>query len=282
MLKARIMDSFPQPVGSSTPSCGGCCTRLLHVGVTLGGIPILEDINLHVHCGELTVLIGPNGAGKTTLFRAMLGEVPYSGRLQFIHAGQQRRQSKPHIGYVPQKLELDPDSPMLVLDLFAGARARRPLWLGYPAALRQETLAALAAVEATNLIDRRLGRLSGGELQRVLLALALTPPPELLLLDEPVAGVDLAGIEMFYRIVSHLRHRLDLSIFLVSHDLAAAARVADRMILLNRTIIGDGPPAQVLADPRVKQWFGFEPAALGSRAVSAPAACLTCQKEGGA
>ncbi|MBU4198998.1 MAG: metal ABC transporter ATP-binding protein [Verrucomicrobia bacterium] len=239
-------------------SCGGCCTRLLNVGVVLGGVPVLQNINLHVHCGELTVLIGPNGAGKTTLFRAMLGEIPYSGRLQFVHSESKNRFKKPRIGYVPQKLELDARSPITVLDLFAGARSRRPLWLGYNPSIRDESNAALAVVESQSLIDQRLGRLSSGQLQRVLLALALTPAPDLLLLDEPISGVDLAGIEMFYRLVSQLRLRLDLSIFLVSHDLVAAARVADRMIFLNRTVVCDGSPQKVLSDPEVKRRFGFD------------------------
>ncbi len=250
----------PEPVG---PVCAGCCTRLVDFGVALGGVTILQDVNLHVHCGELTVLIGPNGAGKTTLFRAMLGEIPHSGRLHFVHSGNQNRAARPRIGYVPQKLELDSRSPVTVLDLFAAARSQRSLWLGYNCSSRAETLAALETVEARSLISQRLGGLSSGQLQRVLLALALTPPPELLLLDEPVSGVDLAGIEMFYRMVAQLRRRLDLSIFLVSHDLASAARIADRVIFLNRTIVADGPPQQVLSDPEVKRRFGFDPDFLG-------------------
>lgn len=249
---------------TSAPACAGCCTRLMNFNVTLGGVSILQNINLHVHCGELTVLIGPNGAGKTTLFRAMLGEIPYSGHLHFVHSGSDEHLRKPRIGYVPQKLELDALSPITVLDLFAGARSRRPLWTGYQHAAREEAVAALTAVEAQTLLARRLGQLSSGQLQRVLLALALTPTPDLLLLDEPISGVDLAGTEMFYRIVSQLRLRLDLSIFLVSHDLVAAARVADRMIFLNREIIADGPPKTVLADPQIKQRFGFDPMVAGT------------------
>ncbi len=245
------------------PVCAGCCTRLVNFGVVLGGVHILQDINLHVHCGELTVLIGPNGAGKTTLFRAMLGEIPHSGQLHFVHSGNEDRFVRPRIGYVPQKLELDSRSPVTVLDLFAAARSQCPLWLGYRRPVRAEALAALETVDAQSLVVQRLGRLSSGQLQRVLLALALTPPPDLLLLDEPVSGVDLAGIEMFYCIVAQLRQRLDLSIFLVSHDLVAAARVADRIIFINRTIIADGPPQKVLADPEVKRRFGFDPGLVG-------------------
>jgi zinc transport system ATP-binding protein len=235
--------------------CGGCCTRLVDFGVQVGGTVILEGINLHIHCGELTVLVGPNGAGKTSLFRAMLGELPHHGELRYVQAGGDTPFRRPHIGYVPQRLEVEPGAPVSVLDLFAAGTRRWPVWLGRSRQLRAAALAALAQVDATALLDRRLGLLSGGQLQRVLLALALLPPPDLLLLDEPVSGVDTAGTERFYHLVSQLRRDYDLSIILVSHDLQEAASVADRMILLNRTIVCDGRPAEVLADPRLQQTF---------------------------
>jgi len=240
------------------PSCGGCCTRLVNFGVTLNRISILEHINLHVHCGELTVLLGPNGAGKTTLFRAMLGELPYTGALHFVHAGSEERFIHPRIGYVPQKLDIDTLAPITVLDLFAGALAHRPVWLGHSTAIRTKAFAMLSVVNAQSLLDQCLGQLSCGQLQRVLLALALTPVPDLLLLDEPVSGVDPAGIDLFYRMVSELRRTFDLSILLVSHDIPTAARFADRIIFLNRTILCDGLPREVLAGPCIRQTFGID------------------------
>jgi len=239
-------------------TCGGCCTRLVDFGVTLGAARILEGINLHVHCGELTAIIGPNGAGKTTLFRAMLGEIPHAGRLSYVRADGQTAFGWPRIGYVPQQLQLDRSAPATVADLFAAALARRPLWTGRSRARQEATRRLLAAVDAADLLERKLGRLSCGQLQRVLLALALQPLPDLLLLDEPIAGVDPAGIELFYRTVSELRMNYDLSILLISHDLAAVARVADRMVFLNRSIICDGRPRDVLSDPRVRQTFGMD------------------------
>jgi len=239
-------------------SCGGCCTQLAHFGVRLGSATILEEINLHVHCGELTAIIGPNGAGKTTLLRALLGEIPFLGDLQFVHSGSDQQFGRPRVGYVPQRIDLDTSAPATVGDLFASVSQRRPLWLGLGPRQREEALCALGLVEAQPLLRKTLGTLSGGELQRVLLALALHPMPDLLLLDEPVSGVDQAGIELFYRMVSELRRHLDLSILLVSHDLAAVARVADRMIFLNRRVLADGTPAEVLTSPLVKQVFGME------------------------
>ncbi len=274
-----------QTTEAPASACGGCCTRLVEFGVVLGGVPILERINLHVHCGELTVILGPNGAGKTTLFRAMLGELPYRGSLQFLHAGNGTRVGRPRIGYVPQRLEFDSLAPVTVLDLFAGTLARRPVWLGAGAAVAARTRASLERVGAADLLPRRLGHLSCGQLQRVLLALALTPVPDLLLLDEPVSGVDPAGLDLFYRMVSELRRLFDLSILLVSHDIAAAVRFADRLVFLNRTIRCDGPPAEVLASPCVRQTFGGDLAvaaaehAAAERLVPCPAAASPVRQE---
>jgi len=241
----------------SVRSCGECCTRLVDFGVTLRGEPVLERINLHMHCGELTALIGPNGAGKTTLLRAMVGELPHHGKLRFIHHGNVESSTPLRIGYVPQKLDLDRTSPTTVSDLFAGTLSQRPLWFGTHKAVRQVARDKLESVGAGALLDRRLSEISVGQLQRVLLALALTPVPELLLLDEPVAALDQGGMDLFYQTVSEMRTAYDLSILLVSHDLAAAAQFADRMILLNRTVLCDGAPREVLLNPLIRQAFGF-------------------------
>ncbi len=232
---------------TSGKSCGYCCTKLVKLGVIFGQNRILEDVNLHVHCGQFTAVIGPNGAGKTTLLKAILGEVPHTGHVHFIDSAGQRP-DRPLLGYVPQKLEFDATAPVSVRDLFAGAAGRRPVWLGIGRSQSSRVKAILDRVEAGHLIDRKLGQLSGGELQRVLLAMAITPVPNLLLLDEPVSGVDLAGIELFYKMVSQLRRDYHLSIILVSHDLATVAQFADRIVFLNRTVIADGTPREVLSN----------------------------------
>jgi zinc transport system ATP-binding protein len=251
------MGSNAMSVSSSIRSCGDCCTRLVDFGVTLGRTAVLEHLNLHMHCGELTVVIGPNGAGKTTLLRAMIGDLPHSGDIRFIHHGNIENAKPLRIGYVPQKLEIDGTSPTTVMDLFAASLTRWPLWLVSRASIRHKARESLALVGADALLDRKLSEISVGQLQRVFLALALLPVPELLLLDEPVSGVDHTGTEMFYQTVSRMRTDFDLSILLVSHDLAAAARVADRIILLNRTILCDGPPRAVLLNPLIRETFGF-------------------------
>lgn len=247
--------------GMAPHRCGECCTTIERLGVDFGAGPVLEDVDLHLHCGELTTIVGPNGAGKSTLLRALLGEVPHTGRIRFhpVFAQGGRRGSFPVMGYVPQGLDFDRATPLSVLDFFAaGLGSWPPAPLGHGRRVKQVAVEALALVGAEGLSGRRLGSLSGGELQRVLLALALTPMPNLLLLDEPVSSLDLPAREAFYRLVSGLRQRLDLSIVMVSHDLAGVVSVSDRLVFLNRRVVCAGPPGDVLAHPEVRHAFGLD------------------------
>ncbi|CFX27457.1 ABC transporter-like [Syntrophomonas zehnderi OL-4] len=240
---------------TENPACGLCCTKINNFAVNLADTVILQDVNLHIHCGELTAIIGPNGAGKSTLLKAILGEIPHQGELRFLDAAN-RSTSAPLVGYVPQHLDFDPGAPISVMDLFGASTSRWPVCWSHRQAQRLNCQTALKRVQASHLLDRRLGKLSGGELQRVLLALALTPIPDLLLLDEPVSGVDQRGMEIFYEMVSDLRHRYDLSIILVSHDLNLMARYADRIVYLNKTVICSGTPAEVFNNDQVIKEFG--------------------------
>lgn len=237
-----------------TQTCEHCCTRIENLNVRFGAVPILKDVNLHVNCGELIAVVGPNGAGKTTLLRAMLGEIPYSGSINFQVKGEPHR--KPRIGYVPQKLNYDLDSPITVLDLIASAISSDPIWLGVKPSLRKKIKVSLAGVSAEHLLNKRIGELSGGELQRVLLAMAMTPEPDLLLLDEPMSGVDAKGLLLFYKIAGSLRKERDVTILLVTHDLMGVAPHADRMVLLNNSVIASGRPQEVLSDERLIKTLG--------------------------
>lgn len=236
--------------------CGLCCTKIENFGVTKGSMHILENVNMHIHCGELTAVIGPNGAGKSTLLKALLGEVQHTGELKYLDS-KGTRSGHPIIGYVPQQLSFDTGTPTSVLDLFTACLSKRPAWLFRPTGVKRRALEGLARVKAEHLIDRRLGALSGGELQRVLLALALEPVPNLLLLDEPVSGMDQGGLELFYKTVSDVRKNYDLSIILVSHDLEFVAKYADRVILLNRTVIESGTPQKVFNSEKAREAFGI-------------------------
>lgn len=249
---------------NASPVCGDCCTRIECLSVSFGKEQILKEIDLHIHCGQLAVIIGPNGAGKTTLLRAMLGEIPYSGSIN-NRPSEQKGHHRFRVGYVPQRLEYDSTSPISVLDLFAASLTSWPVWLNYSTVIRETAREALVKVNMELYLKSRLGTLSGGQLQRVLLALALTPVPDLLLLDEPVSGVDPAGIDLFYRMVSTLRETHHLAIVLVSHDCAIAARYADRMVFLNRTILADGSPEDVLRNDAIVNTFGVIPLPDGYR-----------------
>ncbi|SDG29251.1 metal ABC transporter ATP-binding protein [Desulfosporosinus hippei] len=234
-----------------------CCTKINNFGVKRSGIEILKNVNLHIHCGDLTAVIGPNGAGKSTLLKAILGEISHTGELQFLDANNGT--TKPSMGYVPQKLDLDSTSPTSVLDLFAAAYTNLPIWFTYPKKIRERVRESLALTHGEHLINKRLGELSGGELQRVLLALALDPVPHLLLLDEPVSGIDQKGLELFYQTVSTLRKNYDLSIILVSHDLNLVAEYANRVAFVNnRTIECCGTPQEVFTNEKVIQTFGLD------------------------
>ena len=235
--------------------CGLCCSKIENFGVKKGKTQILKDINIHFHCGDLTAIIGPNGAGKTTLLKAVLGEMEHTGSLTFLNLAGKTHEN-PIIGYVPQHLNFDPSTPMSVADLFASCISRRPSWLGHSKKTLLEIEQALEKVNMGYAIDRKIGALSGGELQRVLLALAIIPLPNILLLDEPISGIDQAGIEMFYKTISQLRKDYDMAIVLVSHDLQLLSKYADRVILLKTTIQCEGTPEYVFSHDRTKELMG--------------------------
>ena len=242
---------------SSSEDCAKlCCTRIEDFGVKVGRLTIFDHVNIHVHCGQLTALIGPNGAGKSTLLKAILGEVPHTGKLNYVDA-KGKRTGNPLIGYVPQYLRFDVSAPTSVMDIFMACLSNKPVWFWPGKSLRSRVEKSLQRVRAAHLIDRRLGALSGGELQRVLLALALDPMPDLLLLDEPVSGVDQNGLELFYEIVAELREKEDMAIILISHDLNMVARHADQVVLMDKGVVSCGAPEEVFGDSRTQKIFGM-------------------------
>lgn len=236
-------------------SCGMCCTKISNLSVKFGNNTVLDNINLHIHCGELTAVIGPNGAGKSTLFKAIIGAIPHSGEIRFTDF-ENRETRNPKIGYVPQHLELDVNAPISVLDLFAVSSSSYPAWLGIKKKQLNEARRYLNEVDASHLINRRLGALSGGELQRVLLALALRQTPDILLLDEPVSGIDNNGLEVFYSIINKIRKQFDLTVIIISHDHARVSKHADRFILINKSLLCEGKPDDVLTSGAYLSIFG--------------------------
>ncbi|MBR3978399.1 MAG: metal ABC transporter ATP-binding protein [Oscillospiraceae bacterium] len=232
-------------IGSHGGSCGhSCCLRIEDLGVKIGNETILEKINLHAHCGELVALIGPNGAGKSTLIKSILGQQDYTGVISFSVPGQRNRKMK--IGYVPQSPVFDPGDPVSVADLFCCCMSKRPVFLGASKKMRQTILECLSRVHGEDLINKRIGTLSGGELQRVLLALALEPIPNILILDEPLSGVDVEGMESLMEMLDEIRRDYDLSILMTTHDFGMLDRYADQVVLIDRGIICQGSPKDVL------------------------------------
>lgn len=226
------------------------------LGVTITGHVILENINLHVHCGDLTAVIGPNGAGKSTLLKAILGQVPHSGTMQFLDA-KNKRTGHPLIRYIPQNFAFDKNSPISVLDFLIACKTNYPVWLNLPYSLVSKMKKNLEVTKSEHLANRRLGSLSGGELQRVLLAMTLDPVPDLLLLDEPTTGIDANGIKLFFETISRIRKNYDLSIILVSHDLGWISDYADLVILLDKRILAIGSPGEVYKSREFREVFGL-------------------------
>ncbi len=236
-------------------ACGLHCTKINHIGVKFGKDVILKDINIHVHCGELTVIIGRNGAGKTTLLKAILGEIEHTGNITFVDK-KDNLTKKIKIGYVPQKLNIEKHMPTTVYDMFASCICHIPVFLKKDKKVYEEIKEHLKIFGAETLIDKSIGDLSGGELQRVLIAIATKPTPNLLILDEPVSGIDKNGIKDFYKMINKLKTEYDMSIILVSHDLELANKYADKVILLDREVIKEGKPEDVFNSLEFKNRFG--------------------------
>ncbi len=244
-------------------------------GVTFGydGAPVLSKIDLMVPRGELVAVIGPNGAGKSTLFKLLTGILrPARGEIRIFGQTIQAALASSRIAYMPQHEMLDWDYPVNVRDVVLAGRLgrirresglRRYLPAGFAAehhhaAVRQ----ALEAVDLWALADRHISALSGGQRKRALLARALVQDAELLLLDEPLAGVDLATERLIHDVLQEARAE-GRTIMMVSHDLSGSRDICDRVVLLNREVEADGPPAEVLSDARLAEF-----AAVGLKAIS--------------
>ena len=236
-------------------ACGLHCTKINNIGVKIGKDEILKDVNIHIHCGELTVIIGRNGAGKSTLLKAILGEIEHTGDIVFVDQ-KDNVTKKIKIGYVPQSINIERHMPTTVYDLFASCITHIPVFLRKDNKIYDEVKEHLKIFGADALIDKSIGDLSGGELQRVLIAIATKPTPNLLILDEPVSGIDRNGIKEFYKIISKLKSEYDMSIILVSHDLDLAKKYADKVILLDKEVIKEGTPDDVFKSLEFKNRFG--------------------------
>lgn len=212
--------------------------ELSNIDLRYGDKQVLNKVSLTVEAGEIVTLIGLNGSGKTTLVKVLLGLIKTDG-------GEILRQPGLRIGYVPQSLTFDQTLPLTVnrfLTISGGSPAERE--------------AAVERVGATGLSDRQVKALSGGEKRRVLLAQALLRKPDLLVLDEPMAGVDVAGQADLYELINSLRDELGCGVLLVSHDLYLVMAATDRVVCLNHHVCCSGKPTAVIDDPAFVSLFG--------------------------
>jgi zinc transport system ATP-binding protein len=223
---------------------------LENLTIALGGRTILDGLNTTVEQGTLTAVMGPNGAGKTTLLHAILGLIPYSGRILFGNS-----EKRPRLGYVPQRLDLDRGSPITVRDFLGSVLSRRPVWTGLAKGFEASIQTVLDRVGISGVLRSPLGKLSGGETQRVLLAQALLGNPEILLLDEPAAAVDLAGGELFCDILEEVQTERSITTLLVSHDLSVITTHARNVICLNHGLVCSGPTAAALTPENLQKIF---------------------------
>lgn len=232
------------------------CIKINDLSVSFGDEKVLDDVSLHMHCGELTVIIGQNGAGKSTLLRAILGQIPHEGNIEFKETKTGNISNVMKIGYVPQSLNIERELPMTVYDLFASFISKYPVWLPKNRKLYAKIKEQLKLFSVEDCIDKQVGKLSGGQLQRVMLSIAVTPMPDLLVLDEPVSGIDENGVRDFYRLVDEMKHKHDLAVLLVSHDLELVRKYADKVVLLDNTILCQGTPSEVFENDSFKKVFG--------------------------
>jgi zinc transport system ATP-binding protein len=215
------------------------------VSLRRSGAVVLSDVSLRVATGRIVTIVGPNGAGKSTLVKVALGLLAPDG-------GTVRRAAGLCIGYVPQSLTVEPTLPLSV---------RRFLAMAAPRASRSELEAALERVGAGHVLARQVAMLSGGELQRVMLARALLRRPQLLVLDEPVGGVDVAGQAEIYDLIAALARDHGAGVLMVSHDLHVVMAATDEVVCLNRHVCCAGHPEAVSRHPEYLALFGAKAAA---------------------
>lgn len=191
------------------------------ISVKLGGVSVLENVSFDVNEGEIILILGPNGSGKTTLLRAIAGLLPFTGNIIW-------NSEKSHkIGFVPQDFEFQRNFPLKVKELFAITLDIKD---------EKKIHEYLEFSKAGHLEDKRLGELSGGELQRTIIAFVLAQEPNVLLFDEPFSGIDIGSEETIYQHLKHIVKSKKLTVIMVSHDLSVVFRLADRIICLNKTI----------------------------------------------
>ena len=240
---------------SPLAEAGSARLQTIHLSVHFAERSAIEDITLDFRAGETTSLVGPNGAGKSTLLKCLSGIMaPTHGEVRL--GGQEVSRPTPRVAYVPQRSDVDWSFPITVLDVAMMGRALRSSRLRPVSERdRQNALSALHEVRMDRFASVQIGALSGGQQQRVFIARALLQRADVYLLDEPFSGVDAPTQSLVLQVLDDLR-RTGKTIVFATHDLAIAKRSADVCVLLNRTLVAAGPPAEILTVPNLLSTFG--------------------------
>jgi len=219
---------------------------------------ILHNIQFSILPGEFVGLIGPNGAGKTTLLRVILGlMMPNQGTVRV--AGRLVRHGNPQVGYVPQKIHLDPDTPLRARDLVALGLDGHRWGIPLPSRLRRQKVEEmLRAVDALSFADAPVGRLSGGEQQRLLIAQALLTQPKILLLDEPLSNLDIRSAHEVVRLVSRIAQNQGIAVLLVAHDMNPLVGVMDKVVYFAAGRAAIGSVDDVVQTDVLSRLYGYD------------------------
>ncbi|HEX3618497.1 MAG TPA: ABC transporter ATP-binding protein [Solirubrobacteraceae bacterium] len=248
-----MVDALPGDGHQATETSSLRALEVSSITVELGGRTILDDVGFSLAPGELTGLIGSNGAGKTTLLRVILGlQNPTGGSVRVASAGRERS-----VGYVPQKFVLDPDMPLRGRDLVALGIDGERLGLAWPSRARRALVQEmLDAVDASAFADARVGRLSGGEQQRILIAHALISRPKLLLLDEPLANLDLRSAREVVELLARIAREQRIAVLISAHEMNALLPVMDRVVYLANGHAACGTADEVVRSDVLTRLYG--------------------------
>ncbi len=236
---------MPKP--SNKHSVSKEALRVKNVSVFYGNYPAVQKINFTVEKGEVVAIIGPNGSGKSSLLKAILGLIEFKGKIDVL--GQPVKKVLKEIGYVPQRYNFDASFPLTVEEF---------LRLSLQKGNEDQMEYALKEVEMTDFRNKMLGELSGGQLQRVLIARALLNKPEILFLDEPTAGIDMEAERNFYELVKHLNDEHELTIVMVSHEVNMVYKFADQVLCLNKDLICFGKTKEAVTKEVMEKLYGKE------------------------
>jgi zinc transport system ATP-binding protein len=231
------------------PSPGSVLLEAAHLRFGYARHPVLDDVSLSVHSGEFVALVGPNGSGKSTLLKLLLGALhAQSGSVRLLGEEPDAVRDRWRVGYVPQRPTLASEVPATVGEIVATGRLKHRGWWRAPSDADREAVAhALRSVDLLDLAERPINELSGGQQQRAFIARAFASEPDLLVLDEPIAGVDGESQRRFRASLMHLIDEHGAGVLLVSHELSAVAQDVDRVVVLKERVLFDGSPAELAA-----------------------------------